>query len=193
MMRSSWIIAVLVCCAGLASCQVGAACDHPLHESRAIVEYNPEANCVEVALCVFPDDLSQALTKSLHRPIDVEKDQPLDETLKAYVADKFQLRAGSAEVENLRWVGYELQTQQCWLYFEFPLDKSIDDFSIKNKVLMELFDDQINVAYARLGGRQRCLTFRTDTADWVSWKRTRAADSSAQKSAPASAVISDSK
>lgn len=162
------------------------AFDHPLHSARATVEYNLETGSFEVSLCVFPDDLSLVLSERAKRRIDVEKDGSLDDVLKTYVSEKFQLSVDSAKPEALNWVGHESQTHQFWLYFEFPVDsESPQEISIKNTLLMEQFDDQLNVAYVRIGGRQRCLTFRTDTPDWQHWKLSRAGAEMGSRTEPA--------
>lgn len=151
-----------------------ALADHPLHTTRATIEFNPDTGSFEVTLCVFPDDLSAAVSERSGRRIDVEKDNDLDELLRSYVDEKFKLRLGDHESQKLHWVGHELQTQQCWLYFEFLVDADEPtEISVLNTLLMEHFEDQINVAYVRIAGRQHCMTFRTDLPNWQNWKLSR--------------------
>ncbi len=148
--------------------------DHPLHATRATVEFNAETSSFEVALCIFPDDLSQVLSARSGRKINVESDSDLAELLQDYLHDEFQVRINRDTPRTLQWLGHELETQQVWLYFEFPIDRaSPSDIQIKNTILMDQFDDQINVAYVRIGARQRCISFRSDTARWQPWKVTR--------------------
>jgi len=147
---------------------------HPLHTSRAVVEFNSETSSFEVSLCIFPDDLEQALSKRLGRKVTLHNEPEIDEALKAFVDGHFQLRVRGGTARPIQWVGHEQETQQAWLYFEFPFENGTPtDVEIKNTLLMDQFDDQINVAYVRIGERQRCLTYRTDTTSWQSWTVTR--------------------
>ncbi len=170
------LIAVALAIFGSAVPQRAAAVvDHPLHSTRSTIEFNAETGCFEVALCVFPDDLSKALSERAGHRIDVEDDKELDEQLKAYVTEEFQIRLGDGKPKKLEWIGHELQTQQCWLYFEFLVDADVPtEIGVKNSVLMDQFEDQINIAYVRVAGRQRCMTFRTDLPDWQEWNLSRA-------------------
>jgi hypothetical protein len=152
-----------------------ALADHPLHSSRATVEFNAETCSWEVSLCVFPDDLAEALSKRAGRTIRLESEDDLDVLLSEYVGEHFQLRLGDARIATMQWLGHELATQQAWLYFEFPVEnESPDAVQVKHTILMEQFEDQINIAYVRLGGRQHCMTFRTDTPSWNDWSIGRA-------------------
>jgi hypothetical protein len=173
-MRTFLMVAALTILASAVSQSAVALADHPLHTTRATMEFNPDTGSFEVALCVFPDDLSAALSDRAGRRIDVEKDKDLDELLKSYVDEKFKLRLRDHESQKLHWVGHELQTQQFWLYFEFLVDADVPtEISVMNTLLMEQFEDQINIAYVRFNSRQRCMTFRTDLPDWQDWKLSR--------------------
>lgn len=165
-----WLMPIAI---GLAWIAVACA-DHPLHSSRATVEFNSDTSSWEVSLCVFPDDLANALKERSGQPVRLDRDSNLDLLIRDYVAEHFQLRLDSGRPIPMHWLGHELETQQAWLYFEFPIEeRSPSDTQIKNSILMERFDDQINIAYVRLDGRQRCLTFRTDTPSWNAWTVTR--------------------
>lgn len=171
-----WSVALAV--AGLFWQAAPLVADHPFHSTRATVEFNAETASFEVSLFAFPDDLADALSAQAGRKVALESEANIDELLQKYVADKFQLRLGTEKAATMHWIGHEFETQQAWLYFEFPVDtESPSEIGLKNTILMEQFDDQINVAYIRVGGRQRCLTHRTDTPSWEKWDlRQRAAE-----------------
>jgi hypothetical protein len=176
--RQAWIgIGILALLAPTAP-----AADHPLHMSRAIVEHNAESGSFEVSLYAFADDVAEALEIEAGRPIDLDQDPVLEELLFELVADQFHFRVDGLEPAKPRWVGYELEGEKCWMYFEYPAGKTAPaKVSAQNRILMDQFDDQLNVVYVRIGERQRCLTFRTDAADWQNWdlRRGLAAESGA--------------
>jgi hypothetical protein len=162
--RAGWAIALIGIWAAIASA------DHPLHSSRATVEFNTDTSSWEVSLCVFPDDLADALSKQAGRRVRIDQEPELDALMRDYVAQHFEMRLSADSPRPMEWLGHEFETQQAWLYFEFPFgDESPTAVQIKNTILMDQFDDQINVAYVRLEGRQRCMTFRTDTPSWNRW------------------------
>lgn len=173
MISIRWIaIGVMIATASLWSSPLAA--DHPLHSSRANIDFNAETCSFEVSLFVFPDDLQQGLEKFAGREVSLSEDPAIDELLQQYIGKEFELRLGDQPPQPLEWIGHEWKPQEAWLYFEFPVDvESPTDLRLKNTLFMNLFDDQLNVAYVRIGGRQRCVTHRTDTPSWQNWTVTR--------------------
>jgi hypothetical protein len=141
----------------------GLLADHPFHASRAVADFNPETTSIEVSLCVFPDDLILALSQRQAGAIDLDDAPRLDQLAAAYVRDHFQITCDGREIP-LQWVGHEIETQQVWLYFEFPLKQApAGAVTISNSIMFHQFDDQANDVVLTIGQRCRTLTFRPES------------------------------
>lgn len=159
---SLWLAVFGLALAGRTAC---AATDHPFHASRASVAFNAETSSLEVSLCVFPDDLAAAVARQGGPALNYQDAAQVDEWAARYVAARFQLWAGERSL-SLHWVGHEQETQQLWLYFEFPLEANeLPELAVRNAVLLEQFDDQVNDVSLDLNGRCRTLTFDGKHAD----------------------------
>ena len=66
---------------------------HPYHVSLAEVNWNPESQKFEVALCLWPADLEKALAQQTGRPIDLAKEPDVDRLIETYVAKRFMIHS----------------------------------------------------------------------------------------------------
>ena len=66
---------------------------HPYHVSIAEVNWNPESQKFEVALCLWPADLEKALAHQTGRPIDLAKEPEVDRLMETYVSKRFTIRS----------------------------------------------------------------------------------------------------
>lgn len=133
--------------------------DHPFHASRASVAYNPETSSLEVALCVYPDDLAAAIARQGGPTLDYDQADQVDRLAERYIAERFQFWSGERSLP-LHWVGHEQETQNLWLYFEFPVEaRELPSLHVCSRVLLEQFEDQANDVSLEINGRCRTLTF----------------------------------
>lgn len=177
MIRQLSVFALLLCLCILNSVAEPALASHPFHVSRAEVDYNAKRKTLEVALCVWPEDLEKAVSKmekSSFR-IDDETEKKRDLLFKKYVEKKFRfLPNGKAEGEKkaaavIRWVGSEIKIKQGWLYFEVDVSDSAANWKIENSMFFELNDDQMNHIQVRNGKvlNTQTLSDKTPSMDWA--------------------------
>jgi hypothetical protein len=150
---------------------------HKFHTSFTEANYNAEAGTLEVTLRTFPDDLEAALRR--RAPATPAKDQAssapsaakdqkkeFEERVAAYVAETFQLTTAAGEPIKLTWVGMDAGVDSAWLYFEARLPANPDGVRLRNRLLFDLFDDQINLVNLKTKDKRTALRFERGKADF---------------------------
>lgn len=152
---------------------------HPIHTSLGEAEWNAETGCLEVALRVFPDDLELALTKSVRRPVNLQRDAArLDQWIVPYLKRHFVLqRQGTAL--PIRWVGKEVSAKEVWLYFEIPA-QDLEHCQCRNTLLCDVLSDQRNTVVITDGARiATVISHRDQPAQAVAFTAGRTAPAGA--------------
>ena len=150
--------ALLACACALA--WPGGAAAHKYYTSLARAEYNEGTKAVEFALRVFADDLELALTRRSGRKVYLDKTKDADELALAYLRETFEVAGRDGRRVELRWVGMEAQGDVAWLYFEAPLPEGPAGATLRDRVLLELFQTQVNIINLKYGGRKLDLVFK---------------------------------
>lgn len=136
---------------------------HAFHVSKAVVEYNPGDQAVQVSMHLFLDDLEAALKKTHPEPLYLcsDKEKPEAETyLKEYLSRHFRL---TLDGQPKAWIflGKEPSEdlQGIWCYLEIPKTKAPKSIRIENTALMEVYDDQKNIVHLSFPGNREwtCL------------------------------------
>ncbi|TAE70300.1 MAG: hypothetical protein EAZ85_11950 [Bacteroidetes bacterium] len=119
--------------------------EHDFHTSIAEVNFNTKNNTWEVSLRVFTDDLENILSKIHKKDIKIEKnDTKNDAMIQKYIQENFEL-IYKKQKANFKWIGKEVEADAVWNYFELKFDKKNPQFQVKNSILIETFDDQLNI------------------------------------------------
>jgi len=145
---------------------------HKFHTSFTEANYNAQAGSLEVTLRTFPDDLEAAVRR--RAPVEREdspakdRQKEFQERVAAYVAETFLLRTEKGEPIKISWVGMDAGVDSAWLYFEAPLPAGADGLRLSNRLLFDLFDDQINLVNLKTQGRRTALRFEHGKADFQS-------------------------
>lgn len=131
---------------------------HSFHVSLTEMEYNAEAKAVEVMICIFSDDLEQALAKHTGRRIILDRTEDAEQRVVAYLKTVFQLKDKS-KVIQMTWLGMEVGVKKSWLYFSFQTDR-LKGCQLRNTLLSELFHDQLNTVNFAEAGQRGSLIFK---------------------------------
>lgn len=136
-----------------------AAAAHKYYTSLAQVEYNAENKSVEVALRVFADDLELALTRRTGRAVSLDRTKDADRLTFDYIRDTFEIKNREGGAKALKWVGMELRSGVAWLYLEAEMPEGLAGARLRDQILFELFEEQVNVVSVRCAGERNDLVF----------------------------------
>jgi len=114
---------------------------------------------LEISMKIFIDDLELAIQKqgNVEFKLDDENEKEIDRTtLKTYITDHFKIISNSKEVD-LDFVGHEFDNDAILCYFEAKKIKKINVIEIENAILLEVYDDQINLSHFQYNGEMKSI------------------------------------
>lgn len=135
-------------------------CAHKFHASFARMNYNNQDQSLEITLRLFADDLENILSKRAGRHIRIDKTADAAQLTLAYLQESFELRGRDGRAKRLRWIGMEPEVDTVWIYIEAKVREDVAELSVRNRILFDLFDDQINLLHARYNGKAADLMFK---------------------------------
>jgi len=139
---------------------------HKFYTSFAQVEYNDERKTVEVALRIFADDLENILTKRHGKPVRLGKTDGAAKLVFDYLKDFFQLKNRDGAAKEFEWVGMEAKGDLAWLYFEAKMPEGVTSASLRNRLLLDFSDEQVNIVHLKADGRKADLVFKASDSDF---------------------------
>ena len=132
---------------------------HSVHASLAQIEHNRATGKAEISIRLFVDDFEQALAKQKGAPVRLDKVSEPDRIVLAYLADALVLTGRDGRKASLVWVGMDVQALTVWIYLEAKLENGLAGGRLRNTVLFDLFDDQVNTVNLRQGKARETLVF----------------------------------
>ncbi|HYP52975.1 MAG TPA: DUF6702 family protein, partial [Pyrinomonadaceae bacterium] len=94
------------------------------------------------------------------------RQKEFEERVAAYVAETFRVRTTSGDPVKISWVGMDAGVDSAWLYFEARLPAGAESFGLSNRLLFDLFDDQINLVNLKANDKRTALRFERGKADF---------------------------
>ncbi|MBO3273277.1 DUF6702 family protein [Hymenobacter defluvii] len=153
----SWLFLLLLMVGMMSRAQA-----HTYHASIMDVHYNPQKKQLEVAVKVFTDDLEKALSVGQPKPVSVLEDpKPQLATLTSALLRRalvFGTKPG--EILPWRYVGMERDHDAHWLYLAVPLSSAPPALYLRNHLLLDTFDDQMNIVNVEANGKKQSALFR---------------------------------
>lgn len=130
---------------------------HPFYVSVTEVVQHKNTGQVQVSSRIFFDDFERALEKRYKTKVNILKpvDRKLvDGLIAAYIKDHLQISA-NGKILSLKYLGYEIEEDAAWCYFETADVGSIKHLSIKNDILFEQHESQSNMIHAIVNGQRK--------------------------------------
>ncbi len=118
--------------------------NHKFYTSLTEIEYNRGTHTFEISMRIFIDDLQLALKEFHGKAIDdnIEKHK---EVISEYLKENFTVKVNDLSMP-VNYLGGELEMDVLWVYMEIEdIPETITHIDITNKVLIEVFHDQINI------------------------------------------------
>jgi hypothetical protein len=133
---------------------------HPIHISRSEVNYDTDSRSLQITLHVFIDDLEDAMVLSnLPNPKIGAKSElkNSDQLIFDYVKEKLLFYNTTNEILKLNWIGKEQGDSPLALicYLEIENVRTSKGLSVKNDVIMDLHDDQVNIVETFVDNRPK--------------------------------------
>ena len=139
---------------------------HPIHTTLAELSHDAGKGIVTVSLRLFADDFAAAVARTTRiTPASASRagTLPPDSAMFRYISERFAILvpAGSAgaTVIALRWCGVRRSGDVLLVCLRAPHARPLGGVRIRNRLMSEVFDDQVNMVQASHGGRRQLLLF----------------------------------
>lgn len=134
---------------------------HEFHASVTKMEYNPKERAFEISIRVFTDDFEKALSAASNSRVTLDRpNEKNDLLIEKYVQSHFGYLTPQKQPVSFKYVGHETEADAEWLYLEMPHAEPFRGGVLKQNVLMELFDDQVNMVNVQYQGQKKTFVFR---------------------------------
>jgi len=130
---------------------------HPLHVSTTEINLNPKTRSLEISCRIFTDDFEDILAKNYKTKIDLSRadmHKAMDVVIAKY-ADSHLSFTVNGKVQKPVYVGYEIDHEATNVYLEMVNVNSLQNLSLYNTLLFDLFDDQMNILHVENNGQRK--------------------------------------
>lgn len=133
-----------------------AGLDHDIHVSVCEMVYMEEDSKIEMSIKIFYDDLLNAvgLNPGEELPEDYTSS---DELITAFIHKNVKIRI-NGEVKDLNYEASHSYPPAVWSTFIIHQDSPIEQISMKNTILVDLFDDQVNMVTIKVGKKRKAYS-----------------------------------
>jgi hypothetical protein len=130
---------------------------HPFYVSVTEIVQDKTTGNLQVSTRIFFDDFEKALEKMYKVKVNILKPadrKQVDGLIAAYIKDHLKIKA-DGKVLDLKYVGYEIEEDAAWCYFETEKVAAVKQLKVKNEILFEQHDSQSNMIHAIVGGKRQ--------------------------------------
>lgn len=129
---------------------------HPLHMSNTQVELSRDQRKLTVTVRIFTDDLETALKGIGHSVVIGGSPAALvDSALSAYLGERLRFSVDHKPMVRGKLTGHKRETEATVILLDVPVAAVPSRLAIEQHAMMELFVDQTNLVYARIGDKKR--------------------------------------
>jgi hypothetical protein len=137
----------------------------PLHLSLTEANHNRERGRLLLTVRVQTADLEAVLSERAKHKVTAAEPGELAPLALEYVREKLRLTSPKGEALRLEWAGHDVADKQLFLFFEAPLNSSLQGLRIANTLLLEHLPDQINSVELHEGAIKQTLVFSRETTE----------------------------
>lgn len=132
---------------------------HPFYLSVSEINYNSESKRMELSVKIFIDDFENTLHKVYGQSINLTfpKDTLLrDQMAEEYIQKNLMLSVNGKPCA-IQFLGLEKEEEAVWCYFESDPCENPNTLLIKNTLLYQQLDGQINIMHVTVGKQRKSL------------------------------------
>ncbi|MFM1930088.1 MAG: hypothetical protein RL387_1416 [Bacteroidota bacterium] len=127
---------------------------HPFFVSVIDIQHNPKEATLEISVRAFTDDLEKMILKESNIVIDLSDPKQktrANQLVEQYIQRKIALNSNGAKLK-LDFIGFEIQSESTWSYFEVKNMKQLKQLGINCELLFGINPQQINIIHVSSNG-----------------------------------------
>ncbi len=119
---------------------------------------------------MFTDDLENALSKETNQRIQLSAKDTHSPLIERYIRKHFSFINARKQAKPYQYIGKEQEGDATWVYVEVPFAEALNGCTLRQNVLMDMFDDQVNlVNITYLSGKKTLLFKRGQAVQEINW------------------------
>jgi hypothetical protein len=130
--------------------------EHDIHVSICDMTYKEGKGQIEVSIKVFYDDLLNAVGLKPGEELP-ENYTNADELIEAFINKNIQVRVNGEE-KVLKYEESHSYPPAVWSTFSIAHSGDVNQIHMKNSILTDLFDDQVNMVNIRINGDKKAFS-----------------------------------
>jgi hypothetical protein len=130
---------------------------HPFFVSVIDINHNEKEASIEVSVRTFTTDLETRLDEEYHVKLDLSDPKQkvkADQYINLYVQKRLALTANGLKTK-MDFIGFEIQKESTWSYFEIRNVKQLKQLDIFCEILFGIDPQQINIIHAKANGQRK--------------------------------------
>lgn len=130
---------------------------HPFYVSVTEVVQNPKTKTLQVSTRIFFDDFEKALDRKYQTKVNILKPadrKKVDLLIADYVQKHLQIKINQKAL-TLKYVGYEIEEDAAWCYFETQQIAPVKNLDIVNDILFDEHESQSNMVHVTINGKRK--------------------------------------
>lgn len=152
-----WLVLALSALLPLVGADAAVARAHPLHTSITELTYHSADHSLRGSIRVFADDFERAVAEAA-RAKPAAGGAASNPAL-SYLGTSFSMKGRDG-----RWVRWKLQGTKregdlLWFFLHGEMPEGPRGGTVRNNLMFDLFDDQVNIVQITYGGEKRSLLF----------------------------------
>lgn len=137
---------------------------HPFHVSICEMTYNQKEKTIEISVRMFLDDLELTLSEKRSESINVldpNEKEKLDNWVETYLKENLKIWVNDYQTEY-NYLGSEIEGLALWTFIEIEDVDQLRLIGIENNVMLERFEDQIQLVHFSKEDQVRSLKLYKD-------------------------------
>jgi hypothetical protein len=143
---------------------------HPIHVSVCDVELDRDKQRLEMTMRMFTDDLELQIRNELNEPtmdiLNPPADYNTDKLLENYLNRHFKVAVNGKKVDY-KYLGHEVEAGSIYCYMMVSDVTELQKLSITNDILLETYDDQVNLVHVEVDDDLQTMMFRENKRENV--------------------------
>lgn len=136
---------------------------HAYHVAVCELNYDQKTSSLQFTHKIFTDDLEKAIETSTGKKLllgNPKQHPEAKQLIGNYVVQHFLVK-NNGKVVKTAYVGYEVDNDQLFVYFEAPLKSKPKKLDLIYNPLIEIYSDQSNIIHLSVSGQKKSLYFNS--------------------------------
>lgn len=131
---------------------------HPFYLAVTEINYNKQDKVFEVTAKMFTDDFEKVLGDAYKTKVDLVNPNryEMDKLIKDYL-EKHLMMIADEKAIALNYLGFQQEEESVYCFLEVTGIESIKKLSIKNSILHDLNEHQMNIMHVIVDGKRQSI------------------------------------